>query len=349
MTATPDKASESQPTPRRRTTVRALLQNAPFTFSGLALAWGGLGNFFQGTPTVRYSFAAVQLAIIILVIAKIANDPKAFAQMLLNPVACSTFATFPMALMVFSTYLHDFLSAPALVLWYFAIMLHLTIILHFTVRILPKVGIPNLYASFFIVYVGIGIAAVTSPFLHQEMTGRIMLLVAALGYLVMLPPILWRYLRYRDIPPMFRPTVCIFIAPPSVLLAGYYRVDPTPVLGIMIALCVWALLFYSIILPQVPTLLPHRKFFPTYAALSFPFIIASRAMRFFGFALGNMGFSTASFAFEMVFRVEVTIAMCLTFYVTYRFIRQTLSVPSPPDSERDPRENVEAAAAGIGS
>lgn len=98
-----------------------------------------------------------------------------------------------------------------------------------------------------------------------------------------------------------------------------------------------------------PTLLPHRKFFPTYAALSFPFIIASRAMRFFGFALGNMGFSTASFAFEMVFRVEVTIAMCLTFYVTYRFIRQTLSVPSPPDSERDPRENVEAAAAGIGS
>lgn len=328
MMTTIGKTPGSQPPPQRRVTAKALLHNAPFTFSGLALAWGGLGNFFQNIPPLRYAFATVQLAMIILVIAKMASNPKAFVQMTLNPVACSTFATFPMALMVFSTYLHDFWSILGLILWYFAIALHITIALHFTVRILPKVGVPDLYASFFIVYVGIGIAAVTSPFLHQEAVGRFMLLIATIGYLVMLPPILQRYIRYRDVPPMFRPTICIFVAPPSVLLAGYYRVEPEPLLGVMVALCVWALLLYVSILPQVPILLFRKRFFPTYAALSFPFVIASRSMRFFGFALGNMGFYTASYAFEMVFRVEVTIAMCLTFYVTYRFVRQTFSIPS---------------------
>ena len=80
-----------------------------------------------------------------------------------NPIMASVAATFPMALMLLSTYIKPFIGSPAKYIWFFAIALHLILIIYFTLKFILKLQMPKVFASYFIVYVGIAVAAVTAP------------------------------------------------------------------------------------------------------------------------------------------------------------------------------------------
>ena len=76
-----------------------------------------------------------------------------------NPILASVAATFPMALMLLSTYIKPFIGVGAKYIWYFAIGLHIILLVYFTIKFLLKLQMPKVFASYFIVYVGIAVAA----------------------------------------------------------------------------------------------------------------------------------------------------------------------------------------------
>ncbi len=304
--------------------VRAFIDNAPYTFAGLALAWGGLGSIFQDLPTVHYAFLAIHTTILVLLITKIALNFKSFTAMTSNPVLWSAFSTFPMALMVFSTYVFGLLPAVALAIWYAAILFHLGLMVHFTVKHLPK-KVDDWFGTFFIVYVGIGMAAITSPALHQQTVGLALLIFASVGYVFTLPPLVMHFSHFDDIPIAFQGTVGVFVAPASLILTGYYRVVAAPCLTAMVLLCVLALFFFFVVTAHIPRVLRRDTFFPAYASFAFPYVVSAQAMHSFSLYLSMRGFIAASAAFNVVFYVTTALALCLTLYVTYRFIKHSLA------------------------
>lgn len=48
-------------------------------------------------------------------------------------------------------------------IWLFAIALHIVLIIYFTVKFVFKLQMPKVFASYYIVYVGIVVASVTAP------------------------------------------------------------------------------------------------------------------------------------------------------------------------------------------
>ena len=89
-----------------------------------------------------------------------------------NPILASVSGTFPMALMLLSTYItivYDF----ALALWAFAILLHIALMVYFTKTFIIKPDLQKVFASYFIVYVGIVVAAVTCPVYDMLLLGEI--------------------------------------------------------------------------------------------------------------------------------------------------------------------------------
>jgi len=109
--------------------------------------------------------------ILVLVLLKLIMFPQMIKEDMQNPVMASVAGTFPMALMLLSTYIKPFIGAAAKYLWFFAIGLHIALIIYFTVKFILKLQMTKVFASYYIVYVGIAVAAVTAPAFEQLAVG----------------------------------------------------------------------------------------------------------------------------------------------------------------------------------
>ena len=68
-----------------------------------------------------------------------------------NPIMASVSGTFPMALMILSTYVKPFIGQAAFYIWTLAIALHIALIIYFTVKFIVKLQMPKIFASYYIV------------------------------------------------------------------------------------------------------------------------------------------------------------------------------------------------------
>ena len=106
-----------------------------------------------------------------------------------------------MALMIFSTYLKPMFmpisQTIALGIWIIGIIIHLSIILIFTKDyVLNNFDIENVFASWWIVYIGITMAAITAPAFDLSQYGFIFF---GIGFILMIPTLIlvsYRYLKF---------------------------------------------------------------------------------------------------------------------------------------------------------
>ena len=81
------------------------IKKIPFAFSGVMLGMAALGNLLQSYGEgIRLVFGCVAFVILILLLLKLILFPKAVKEELSTPIGAGVFATFPMALMLFSVY-----------------------------------------------------------------------------------------------------------------------------------------------------------------------------------------------------------------------------------------------------
>ena len=257
----------------------SLIKKTPYPMAGLMLALAATGNLVMSYGEIFRNFFGVLSAILfLLLLTKIIMFPASLSEGFSNPVVASVIPTFSMGVMLLSTYLKPFLPTLSYYIWIGALILHIVLIMVFTVKYLFKLNIKTVFPSYFVVYVGIVVASVSAPAFDQVQLGQYIFWFGLTSYALLLPLISYRVFRVKAIPEPALPTLIIFAAPASLLLAGYLNSFTDKSMGMIIFLLALALLMLVFAFAKIPKLL-NLQFYPSYSAFTFPFVISSIALK----------------------------------------------------------------------
>ena len=335
------RLSKSKDDVERHATMRDIIEKVPIPTAGVALALTALGNLLQPAyEGIHILCGAVALLLIAMLAAKIIMFPKLIRDDLHNSIMASVSGTVFMTLMQFSSYLAPVAYAPAFALWIAATAAHLALIVWFTARFFRQFKLNEVFPTYFICYVGIVVASVTSPTFGMQAVGQVVFWFGFACYAVLLGLVTYRYAKH-EVPEGARPLFCIYTAPMSLSIVGYLAVTAEPnavMVGIMLVL---AQVLFAVVLSRLPRLL-KLKFYPSYAAMTFPFVITATALgqatAFFranGMAL--------PFAFDVLFFAEVALATIMVAYVLAHYLRFFIRRVELPQSAGVLKENAQIA------
>lgn len=295
-----------------------MIKKIPLPITGVALGFAALGNLLQSySEGVRLCCGVISAVLLILYLVKMIRYPDSFREDMQNPIMASVFCTSTMALMLLAGYLKPYIGVVGDVIWYAAIVLHVVLMLYFTAKFILKLQMPKVFASYFIVYVGIVVASVSAPAFGATGLGTGIFWFGFAALLVLLVLVTYRYAKFREIPPPVQPLFCIYTAPTSLCLAGYIQSVQNKSIAMIAFLAILATVLYLVVLVKLPKYL-KMPFFPSYAAFTFPFVISAIAMKQTMACLANMGSPMPWL--NVVVIVETVIAVVLCVYALVRYI-----------------------------
>lgn len=299
--------------------MKKIIQKVPVPLCGVMLGFAALGNLLQSYGEgIRYACGVVAAFLLILVLLKLILFPGMVKEDLQNPIMASVAATFPMALMLLSTYVKPFIGMFAKYIWVFAIILHLVLIIYFTMKFIVKLQMPRVFASYFIVYVGIVVAAVTAPAYEALSIGTAAFWFGFVTLLVLLVLVTIRYVKFKQIPEPAQPLFCIYAAPTSLCVAGYVQSVTPKSKGFLLAMLALATVLYVIALIKAIGYL-KLKFYPSFAAFTFPFVISAIATKQTMACLANMKQPLPFLQYVVL--IETIIAVVFVVYTFVRFMQ----------------------------
>lgn len=296
--------------------MKKIIKKVPLSLCGVMLSFAALGNLLQSYgERIRYACGLVAVFLLVLILLKFVMFPKMIKEDMQTPIMASVAGTFPMALMLLSTYIKPFIHTGAKFIWFLAIGLHLALIIYFTIKFILKIQMPKVFASYFIVYVGIVVASVTAPVFEEINIGTYTFWFGFVTLLLLLVFVTIRYIKYKDIPEPAKPLFCIYAAPTSLCIAGYVQsVTPKSKEFLLTMLFVATLLYMMSLVKAIGYL--KLKFYPSYAAFTFPFVISAIATKQTMVCLINMKQPLP--ALRYIVFIETMVAI---FFVVYTFIR----------------------------
>ena len=216
----------------------------------------------------------------ILVILKIIFTMKHALSTLDDPIIASVSPTFTMALMVICVFLDRIFTNAAWinVLWIGAVILHFILMIYFVaVHIFPtKIELEHIYPSWFITFVGIGVIPNTSQLFINEL-GKIVFWVALFFYLLLLPILIKRITKSKEMPESTIPLLTIMTAPGSLCLAGYISMGGHLYMPLVVFLLILSQCIYGIVVVNLYKIM-QVTFYPSYAAFTFPLVISATAL-----------------------------------------------------------------------
>lgn len=296
--------------------MKNIIQKIPLPICGVMLGFATLGNLLQSYgEKVRYACGILACFLLILVLLKLILFPHMIIEDMKNPIMTSVAATFPMALMLLSTYIKPLIGNAARYIWFFAILLHIILIIWFTVRFMLKVQMPKVFASYYIVYVGIAAAAVTAPAYDALSIGTAAFWFGFITLILLFVLITVRYVKYKEVPEPAKPLICIYAAPTSLCIAGYVQSVTPKSRGFLLAMFIAATILYVFALIKAIGYL-KLNFYPSYSAFTFPFAVSAIAVKQTMACLANMGHPISWLSYIVL--IETIIAVV---FVLYTFIR----------------------------
>lgn len=299
--------------------MKDVIKKVPIPLCGVMLGMAALGNLLQSySEGIRYVCGIAAGFLLVLVLLKLILFPGAVKEDMKNPIMASVAGTFSMALMILSTYVKPFIGAAAYYIWLFAIVLHIVLILYFTVQFIVKLQMPKVFASYYIVYVGIAVASITAPAYEKLGIGTAAFWFGFVCLIALLVLVTVRYVKYKEIPNPAKPLICIYAAPTSLCIAGYVQSVTPKSYGFLMGMFVVASILYVFALVKAIGYL-KLPFFPSYASFTFPFVISAIASKQTMACLMNMGRPMP--VLQYVVLVETIIAVVLVVYTLIRFLQ----------------------------
>ncbi|AQW21134.1 C4-dicarboxylate ABC transporter [Lentilactobacillus curieae] len=301
--------------------MKTLFRQVPLPICGLILGIASLGNLFKalGLNVVANGFGIISSVLMLLVLCKIVTDFKHTIMDIKDPIIASVAPTFTMALMIIATFIKAW-GAPSLaaVIWVAAVILQFVIIGAFFYfhMLVPSVGLENVYPSWFVTFVGIGVIPVTAPNFIVQL-GTPVLWLSLLLYAVLLPIVCVRLLR-RELPfEATLPLLTIMAAPASLCLTGYLSMTSHPSWGFSLFMLILAQTLYWGTLAKIVKYV-RLSFYPSFAAFTFPLVISATALNLFNktFVLTN----NLNQILNGLVYVELVIATSMVLFVLVRYV-----------------------------
>ena len=294
----------------------SIIKKVPVPICGVALGCAALGNLLQSySEGIRLVCGLLSAIFIVLFILKVICFPGMIKEDMKNPIMASVSGTFSMTWMLLATYLKPFIGPSAIYIWYLAILLHAALIVYFTVTFIAKLQLPKVFASYYIVYVGIVVASVTAPAFEKQSLGQPIFWFGFVTLIALLVLVTMRYVKCKEIPNPAKPLICIYAAPTSLCIAGYVQsVTPKSKTFLLAMLAVATVLYIFALVKAVGYL--KLKFYPSYAAFTFPFVISAIATKQTMACLANMGSPMPVLQYVVLGETIIAVA-----FVVYTFVR----------------------------
>ena len=302
-----------------------MTKKIPLPIVGLILGLFALGNLLQSySETLRLVIGGVGTILLVLFLIRLFGNFGVFKEEMKNPVMASVFGTFSMAIMLFAGYLKPFIGGGAKFVYYLGICIHIVLIIYFTAKFILKYDMKKVFASYYIVYVGIVVGSVVAPAFEAQKLGKIFFWFGLITFIALFIQVNQRYVKIGHPDKPLAPLFCITCAPASLLLAGYMQSFDQKNLPLTFALMLVAQVIYIYVLIKLPTYLKETKFFPSYSAFTFPFVISAIGIKMAtGFLVKSGNIDKASFlkpVLPKLVLIETIIAALLVLYTLIRYI-----------------------------
>ena len=293
-----------------------MIEKIPIPICGLILAFLSLGNLLNDThPLLKVICGIIGIVLLILILSKLVLYPKKIKEDFKNPIIASNSGTFSMSLMILSTYISPFMPIIAYGIWILGVALHILLIVYYTYHlIIRNFNISTVYPSYWIVFVGITMGAITAHAHNLDEIGFIFFLVGVIGMIFTFPLVIYRYINYKDIPNANKPLICIFTAILSILIVGYLNSYNDISIEFLMIMYIFACIFYIFALTK---LIEYRNldFYPSFAAFTFPFVISGLATK------GVISKIGSNIILNSVLSIETVIATAIVLYVLIRYMK----------------------------
>ncbi|AYD39325.1 C4-dicarboxylate ABC transporter [Clostridium fermenticellae] len=300
-----------------------ILKKCPVPIAGLILGLAAAGNLIQSYGQIYHNlFGLISAVLFIIMLVKIIKYPKGVAKSLDNPVVASVFPAFSMAIMLLAAYLKPYMASAAFIMWIIGLVLHIALIIWFTKKFAFNFKIKQVFPSWFIVYVGIVAASVSGTAFKMTGIGQIAFWFGFAAYLILLPIVVYRVVKVKQIPEQALPTFCIFAAPAGLLLAGYMNSFAVKSTALIYFLTVLSLVMYIVVIIKLFGLL-KLKFYPSYSAFTFPLVISAIGVKLVNRFLVKSGQNIL--ALKYLVKFQEVIGIVITLYVLVRYIQFLLS------------------------
>ena len=299
--------------------MKNIIKKVPIPICGLMLGVSALGNLLQSySENIRYICGVLALFLLILVILKLIFYFEEVKKDMENPIMASVSGTFPMTLMLLSVYVKPFIGQIAYYIWIFSILLHIALIIYFTIKFIFKLDIKKVFASYYIVYVGIVVASVTAPAYNQLKIGSICFWFGFVALILLLILVSIRYIKYKEIPEPAKPIICIYGAPMSLCIAGYVQsVNPKIYIFLVVMLIISTILYIFALVQLIKCI--KLPFYPSFASFTFPFVITAIALKQAIVCFNNIGHPMPYL--QTLALIETFIAIILVVYVYASFMK----------------------------
>ena len=294
------------------------IRSIPLAISGLSLAFATLGNLLMPYGIVFRTLCGFLSAILLLlfVLKVFLDSPHAKAEFK-TPVPLSVLPTSTMAMMLLSSYLQPYFGILAISLWYIGIVIHMGIMVLFFKRYIMSFQINNVYPSWLITFVGLVTISVTAPIMGARLLGQAAFYVGFILYFVALTLIIFRMTKPIFVLEPLRLTTPIITAPMSLLIVGYFSTFEERNAVLIYFMLTIAVLSYIYVTIKMLTTFLKVKFYPTYSAFTFPYVISALAFR-----LGNAFLSEqGQYFLAPLAAVSEWIAIGIVLYVLIHYIR----------------------------
>lgn len=299
--------------------MKNIIKKVPIPICGLMLGVSALGNLLQSySENIRYICGVLALFLLILVILKLIFYFEEVKKDMENPIMASVSGTFPMTLMLLSVYVKPFIGQIAYYIWIFSILLHIALIIYFTIKFIFKLDIKKVFASYYIVYVGIVVASVTAPAYNQLKIGSICFWFGFVALILLLILVSIRYIKYKEIPEPAKPLICIYEAPMSLCIAGYVQsVNPKIYIFLVVMLIISTILYIFALVQLIKCI--KLPFYPSFASFTFPFVITAIALKQAIVCFNNIGHPMPYL--QTLALIETFIAIILVVFVYASFMK----------------------------
>jgi exfoliative toxin A/B len=319
----PAEAAESR--------LRSYHRSVPLPKGGLTLGILALGAllgmmFPDDANWLHVLFALLSLPFFSTIVIKCLIHPSiVLGEDMSNPMVAPVSATVLMSMMQYASYLAPLPGTwhvLAVALWYFAVSCNIILMVHITSRfVIRRFELSAVYPTWFVGFVGIVVASVTSQSLGQQALGLLIFWCGLLLYGLSFIVVTMRMLR-MPLPQAARPSFCIYAAPMSLCIAGYTTAESRPNVYMVLVMVICAQLLFAVVLTQMPRLL-HIPFAPSYAAMTFPFVITATALLKSLRLFTGAGWAVPSWLFALQ-HVETAFAFVMVMYVMFRFAKQAI-------------------------
>lgn len=294
------------------------MKKLPLAFSGCLLGLAGAGNLILDTfLLLSHIFSLSGLILWFYFLYSHLSDWQESKQELKKAPVLSGMATFPMAGMILSTYLLRVLpmslSIIAQVLWWFAFLLDVGLIIYFTINYVQAKPRASATPTWTVLYVGIAVASLTYP-----VVGIVGIAYGAwiFGFILtlILYPLIYKDLKIDPLPLPLLGQEGIYCAPFSLLLAALVRVGgPDLPSWILLVMILASQAFFFFVLSRLPRIL-KQGFQPSFSALTFPTIITATSLKM---AQGILQFPTLN----LLVWIETIICLTILIYVLVEYVR----------------------------